>query len=118
MAILDDSVLNDLRELDPDGSGGFLKQIVGVFEEQTVEILEALRAAATANDLVTLGNLAHKLKGSSRTVGAAELGNLCESLERDARQGEMPDASERLDGLVEACSRARTALNEQINERE
>ena len=114
MTILDNSVLDDLRELDRDGSSGFLRQIIGVFEEQADEILADLKAAAARRDDTQLANLAHKLKGSARTVGAVELGNHCERLEHDARRGPVPDVDSRLDEVHAACTRARASLREQI----
>jgi HPt (histidine-containing phosphotransfer) domain-containing protein len=114
MAILDTAILDDLRELDRDGQSGFLRQIIAVFEEQADEIIADLKAAAEARDETQLANLAHKLKGSARTVGAVELGNHCERLEHEARQGAIADLPTRLDEIIASVTRARASLREQI----
>lgn len=114
MTILDQTILDDLRELDRGGGGGFLRQIIGVFEEQAVEIVDDLKKAAAAEDETQLANLAHKLKGSARTVGAVELGDHCERLEHDARKGGVDELQRRLDEVFASVTRARASLREQI----
>ncbi|HSI61052.1 MAG TPA: ATP-binding protein [Ideonella sp.] len=46
-----------------------------------------LRAARAAGDLRQIGAIAHKLKSSSRSVGAVVLGDLCAELENACRTG-------------------------------
>lgn len=114
MSILDQSILDDLRELDRGGEGGFLAQIIGVFERQAGNIADDMRAAVTTIDEQKLAALAHKLKGSARTVGAAELGDFCERLERDARAGDIASLPLRLDEVLAAMKRAIDALAQQV----
>ena len=114
MNTLDQSILDDLRELDRAGEGGFLAQIIGVFERQAEDIADDMKAAVAIIDERKLAALAHKLKGSARTVGAAELGDLCESLERDARAGDVADLAQRLNELLAAMKRAIDALAQQV----
>jgi HPt (histidine-containing phosphotransfer) domain-containing protein len=49
------------------------------------ETVTALRACADADQWTGVADQAHKLKSSSRSVGAMQLGALCESLERAGR---------------------------------
>jgi HPt (histidine-containing phosphotransfer) domain-containing protein len=114
MTILDQSILDDLRELDRMGDGKFLRQIIGVFEEQAVEIVRQLEQAASQLDMSTLAALAHKLKGSARTVGAVELGDHCERLEHEARAGQVPELPALMSELVASVGRAKAILREQI----
>jgi CheY-like chemotaxis protein len=51
-----------------------------------VEIIESIRNAVIAAQWSAVAELAHKLKSSSRTVGAMHLGSLCESLEQAGRE--------------------------------
>jgi len=46
-----------------------------------VAMVEAIRKAAIAEQATVITELAHKLKSSSRAVGAMQLGSLCEALE-------------------------------------
>jgi two-component system sensor histidine kinase/response regulator len=112
--ILDQAILDDLRALDRAGEGSFLRQIIGVFEQQASEIVEQLTAAASSGDTAQLAALAHKLKGSARTVGAVELGDQCERLERETRGGELQELNRQLEDLTTAVTRARNSLLEQI----
>ena len=114
MAILDTAILDDLRELDRDGQSGFLRQIIAVFEEQADEIIADLGTAAANDDETQLANLAHKLKGSARTVGAIELGNHCERLEHEARRGDLAQLATRLEEIAASVTRARASLREQL----
>ena len=45
----------------------------------------SIRAAATTGDLGEVGALAHRLKSSSRSVGAIALGDACAELENGSR---------------------------------
>ncbi|MDE2121127.1 MAG: CHASE domain-containing protein, partial [Betaproteobacteria bacterium] len=56
------------------------------YAEELRDSLESLQAAALDADVARLGELAHRLKSSSRTVGAEELGQACEQLEGRARE--------------------------------
>ena len=63
------------------------------------ETITGLREAASAAHWPQAGELAHKLKSSSRSVGAMRLGALCEALEREGRAGS-PGTSQALVALV------------------
>lgn len=51
------------------------------------ETVAAIRVSASTGAWVAASELAHKLKSSSRSVGAIRLGALCEALEREGRAG-------------------------------
>jgi signal transduction histidine kinase/CheY-like chemotaxis protein/HPt (histidine-containing phosphotransfer) domain-containing protein len=86
-----------------------LKNLVGEDAEVVREFLSHYRAASTglaaemrvagaAADIRQLGALAHKLKSSSRSVGALALGDLCAELENACRSGKRENVSQ---GMVE-----------------
>lgn len=62
------------------------------FMTQTRSDLAALGAALKEQDLPTSVRIAHRMKGSSRMVGARELAVACETMEHAARQGNQGDA--------------------------
>ena len=115
MAILDMSIIEDLRGLDRSGEGEFLRQIIGVFEEQAIQIVADLKQASIDGDFDRVCSLAHKLKGSARTVGAAELGDHCERLERESRAGPVATLEPLLDAIFGAMTRARASLHQQLD---
>jgi HPt (histidine-containing phosphotransfer) domain-containing protein len=78
-----------------------LKNLVGDDRETVEELLvdylasarrlgAQLRAARAAGDVRHVGAIAHKLKSSSRSVGALELGDRCAELENAGKAGDKP----------------------------
>ncbi|MFA5915844.1 MAG: ATP-binding protein, partial [Burkholderiales bacterium] len=81
------------------------------FMSQTRSDLAELEAAV-AHDLPACARIAHRVKGSSRMVGARELAAACEAMERAVRQGSPEDA-----GLAKAAmERARERLEAHLAE--
>lgn len=111
--VLDHAIIDDLRQLDPDGSSGFLASIVEVFDTQCDDLLPEMLAVAEAGDPGEIAKKAHKLKGSARTIGAAQVGQLCEVLEhagRNPQGGTVPNAVEQVRAIMAATDIARAAL--------
>lgn len=78
---------------------GVLKSMIGDNETLIEEFLRDYRialstlaselsAAASAGDNHGVGDIAHKLKSSSRAVGALRLGEVCDALEKVAKAGD------------------------------
>ena len=87
-----------------------LKQMVGdereIIEEFLVEYLDSARkltgeiqAAFEAGDTRHVSALAHRLKSSSRSVGALVLGDLCAGLENAAKEGNKNYTSQQVQEL-------------------
>jgi signal transduction histidine kinase/CheY-like chemotaxis protein len=85
---LDPAVIEDLRALGPD----FAREAFRMFLQTTPAKLEALSAAAGADDRTALRARAHGLRGSCAIIGARRMMELCAEVERRA---EAPQA----DGL-------------------
>ncbi len=65
--------------------------------------LSDLRAAQLVSDHPACARIAHRMIGSSRMIGAIELANVCEDMERAARQGSTDDvkkADAAMDGAL------------------
>ncbi len=82
-ATLDVGVLQGLVGDDPEVVREFLTDYRGAARHLAAE----LHAACAADDLRQVGACAHRLKSSSRSVGAAVLGDLCAELENASRTG-------------------------------
>lgn len=76
--VLDVSVLIDLVGDEPAVVDEFLDD----FQQSATESHAAMQNAVAAGDAKALTALAHRLKSSSRSVGAIKLGACCEDLER------------------------------------
>ncbi|MCW2810744.1 MAG: hypothetical protein JWP61_1202 [Friedmanniella sp.] len=112
VATLDNSRLADLADLRAADGTSMLDIIVDTFLERSGNRLEALRTAAAAGDAGTLADAAHELRGTSATIGADRVAQLCGTMERTARQQGSVPASAELDRLAVELTRASTALRQ------
>ena len=99
--MLDRDVLEDLRELTPDGS--LLVQIADTFVSTAPEHVAELRAAVATADADLVRQAAHRLRGAAGALGAVKVARLCTRLEEMSVQG-------RLDGAPAVASAIETAL--------
>jgi PAS domain S-box-containing protein len=79
-------------------------EIVQHFMTHNESDRSALRAAQIIMDLPACARIAHRMKGSSKMVGAQELAAACEDLERAAREGNPQDlqkANTVMDGALD-----------------
>jgi two-component system, sensor histidine kinase and response regulator len=102
---IDLATLEELRELEDDD--GFIRELVTIYARDSAAQLEQLRLAVAHGDLGRVGNLAHALKGASRSIGAAKAGDAAQALERHAHQpGTGEDPTQLLRALELAVARA------------
>ncbi len=64
-----------------------VREFLGDYVASARRLAEELRAARGDDDLRRMGAIAHKLKSSSRSVGAMVLGDVCSAIENDCRTG-------------------------------
>ena len=64
------------------------REFFGDYLSSSRRLAAEMRAAHDRGDLGLLGAIAHKLKSSSRAVGAGRLGDLCAELEKACARGE------------------------------
>lgn len=79
---MDADVLAELRTALEDDK--LIVDLVGIFVEDTPPRLEQLHLAAARGDNETASSVAHALKGSAATFGAAEFVRLCGEIEEAA----------------------------------
>lgn len=80
--VLDLSVLESMFGDDDELRGAILEE----FKHSSIPYMAEFDEAVSLNNAEGVKSLAHKLKSSSRTVGACPLGDLCEQLESTAPQ--------------------------------
>ena len=83
---LDMEVMEQLLELD-DGGVGLLKEMAGLFREDTPERIQALEATLAAGNLAALADVAHAIKGAAGTMGITRLRAVAAELEGGGRKG-------------------------------
>ncbi len=84
--VLDQEAIATLRSLSPDDGDVFLKEILGIFLEDTPARIAELHASKSRGDAVSFTRAAHSIKGSSSNVGAQELRLVAERLEAHSKQ--------------------------------
>ena len=80
---------------------GFLSELLATARAQAAKIL----ASCATSDNARVGFVAHKLKSSSRSVGALALGDLCADLENASHAGSRDD-------LLDLCQRFARAMSD------
>lgn len=107
---IDAESLARLRQLDPDGQRGFVRQVLQAYARSLERHLAALADAALAADLHRAGEQAHALKSSSASIGALALSTLCAEVERRARAGDAAVLAAPLRALGDEGARVRDAV--------
>ncbi|MBL9210388.1 MAG: Hpt domain-containing protein [Opitutaceae bacterium] len=92
-SVIDPQAIENLRALNPGDNDEFLREIIGIFLEDTPQRLDELEQSRAAGDVTRFARAAHSIKGSSSNLGAIALRAAAEKLEHQAR-------SEGLDGIT------------------
>ena len=108
---LDLSFLDKLRNMHPDGRA--IEELVAIYLEDSPRRIEALAAAASANDADAVRRAAHAWRGSCSLAGARRLVDLLADIETLARVGDVPSPAQ-LATVQRAYDEVRDALNEQF----
>lgn len=65
-------------------------------------------------DITTIGELAHKLKSSAKTIGAIGIGKHCETIEMSAKEGESPEVRMRIQAELNALKQSLPKIEDEI----
>ncbi len=113
-AVLDQSVLASLRELQEVGEPDILEEVGGLFLKHAPDKISAIETAVSQKDAKGLQVAAHSLKSSSAYVGAMKLSSLSKDLEMMGRSGELEGAFEKSQMMKEEYQRVKIALESEI----
>jgi len=100
------AAIQELAEGDPD----FGNQLINAYVLDSIKRLDALASAIENNDLETIKNTSHSIKGSSATLGAITVASLSEELERKAHSGSSQNADVLLKNINQEFSGLKTFL--------
>jgi HPt (histidine-containing phosphotransfer) domain-containing protein len=84
--IIDPETIAALKDLNPGDNNAFLKEIVGIYIEDTPRRLQDLKTSLAALDVALFTRSAHTIKGSSANVGAVALSSAAARLEAMSRK--------------------------------
>lgn len=111
--IVDDPTFTKLAGIIGDGPDG-IESLVGTFSDTAPETIEAMRTAAADEDMKSLSEAAHKLKGEAGTFGARRLQALCKRLELDAREDDVSDPSARVEAVAKLFEETTSQLESRL----
>lgn len=88
----------------------FFRDVIEAFFADTTELMATLQRAITAEEIDTVGRMAHTLKGSSTNVGAVGMAALCHELQSVGSAANLVDAVQCLTKLKTEFDRVRREL--------
>jgi signal transduction histidine kinase/CheY-like chemotaxis protein/HPt (histidine-containing phosphotransfer) domain-containing protein len=113
---LDPSVLEGIRAMDTDGSGGFLRQLTDKYLANSSADLDRLASGVRSGDAEDLRKTAHRLKSASANLGAMILASICKELETAGRSGHLDGAERLLAAIRSEYERVTQALTRETRE--
>jgi signal transduction histidine kinase/DNA-binding response OmpR family regulator len=113
-SILDPDIVAGLMQLDQ-GRNGVVVGLVAIFVDDASASLEIMRQAIEDGDEGTMAAHAHRLKGSSGSLGARSMARLCAELEA-VPAGDAEVQSRLVEQLVAEFERTRAALAQQFKD--
>jgi len=90
--------------------GDLLKRLIKIFNQEVPEQLEQIAQSLTQHDTANAALLAHNLKGTAATFGAARMREFASEIEQTADAGEAEKAADGLERLRAECDRVQQAL--------
>jgi CheY-like chemotaxis protein/HPt (histidine-containing phosphotransfer) domain-containing protein len=113
--IIDQSVLNSLRDLQMEGKPDILKRVISAYLSSTASLIVTLKEACSVMDIEGAQNSAHSLKSSSANVGAIKLSELCKELEMNCRKNTLENAEVLISEISSELILVRDVLNKEIH---
>ena len=110
-SIIDPQAIENLRALNPGDGDAFLREITGIFLEDTPLRIAELDQSLIAGDVSKFTRAAHSIKGSSSNLGATGLRTVAEKLEHQARTQGLANVSAMIAQVKAEFGRAQGALN-------
>jgi HPt (histidine-containing phosphotransfer) domain-containing protein len=112
--VIDPAAIENLRALNPGDQDEFLREITGIFLEDTPRRITELEQSLAAGDAAKFSRAAHSIKGSSANLGAAALRAVAEQLERQSHKEGLGGVAPLLANLKTEFSRAQLELRKLI----
>ncbi len=87
--ILDEMFLDEISEIDDANSNALVREIIGLYLQDSIKSLEEVRACVKKRHPQELAIAAHALKSMSVSIGGRAMGELCHLLEVAGRKNEL-----------------------------
>jgi HPt (histidine-containing phosphotransfer) domain-containing protein len=87
------NAIQALRELSPQGDSEFLRELIGIYLEDTPKQMTKLEEAISRHDADLVVRAAHTIKGSSGNFGATDFARLAQEMETCGKSGNLAAAA-------------------------
>jgi HPt (histidine-containing phosphotransfer) domain-containing protein len=87
-----------------------IEMFLAEYRSSLLDSARQMQAARAAGDWKGVGEVAHRLKSASRSVGALQLGELCAALEAAGRANRPADAEKLMQGFGDAVDAVSSAI--------
>ena len=84
-SVIDPQAIENLRALNPGDNDEFLREIAGIFLEDTPQRIAELDQSLASGDTARFTRAAHSIKGSSSNLGANGVRAVAEKLEHQSK---------------------------------
>jgi HPt (histidine-containing phosphotransfer) domain-containing protein len=109
--IIDSTAIQTLRELCPGDNDAFLREVLGMFMQDTPLRIAEMEESLGSNDATRFKRAAHSIKGSSANIGAVELREVAGRLESDCATAPISSLAPSVGEIRAAYERARAELD-------
>lgn len=110
LPVIDQQSIENLRELNPGDNDEFLREILGIYLEDTPNRIAELEQSLAAGDTARFTRAAHSVKGSSANVGAMVVRAVAEKLEQQSHKDGLGNVAGLVSELKAEFARAETEL--------
>lgn len=110
LVVIDPQSIENLRALNPGDNDEFLREIAGIFFDDTPQRIAELEQSLATGDAAKFTRAAHSIKGSSSNLGAMALRGAAEKLEHHARLHGLTDVTAMVAEVKAEFTRAESAL--------
>src|ERR1041384_4218240 len=111
LPVIDPQAIENLRALNPGDNDEFLREIAGIFLEDTPARLTELDESLAAGDGAKFTRAAHSIKGSSSNLGAMARRAAAENREHQAKNSGLGNVSAPLAAVKDEFVRAKAELD-------
>ena len=110
--LLDLQIIHELVGVTADSGNTFMQQLLQSFAVDAHGALERMQQHARRGDSAALAREAHRLRGSSGTVGAVRLAGECLAIERSARAGSCGALESSIERALDVLDATRNGMTE------
>jgi HPt (histidine-containing phosphotransfer) domain-containing protein len=114
---VDTEAWDHIRALQRPGQPDLLGKVLGLFVQNSRELVDTLRHAVEQQDAQTVFRTAHTLKSSCANVGAAGLAEQCKTLEALGRQNQLARASDVFEQIEAEYAAVLAIVNDELKKR-